>query len=235
MSKGITTDLGEAMRTLALVIVLFALGGCATQAQSEYERMGQAAAKAKANGQACLRQLTASAEYQEVGPLLPPFDGTLPSIELRNNRSVPSPDQSQTLMRLYNGHIRPCRDAATADISAVHPAYASVNTEVNAVWDEGYAKLTNREVTWGAFAAFDAALTAEQRKRISEASQRIVGNLQTQHAGEIQQRQAAAAAFQQFAYQQQVILQNQQMINAMNQPRMTNCQYVGTYLNCTTF
>jgi len=30
-------------------------------------------------------------------------------------------------------------------------------------------------------------------------------------------------------------MQNQQMINAMNQPRMTNCQYVGTYLNCTTF
>jgi hypothetical protein len=25
------------------------------------------------------------------------------------------------------------------------------------------------------------------------------------------------------------------MINAMKQPRMTNCQYVGAYLNCTTF
>jgi hypothetical protein len=119
-----------------LVIALFALGACATQAQSEYARMGQAAAKAKANGQACLRQLAASAEYQEVGSLLPPFDGTLPSIELRNNKSVPSPEQAQALMRLYNGHIRPCRDAATADVAAVHPAYASVNTEVNAVNDQ---------------------------------------------------------------------------------------------------
>jgi len=44
-----------------------------------------------------------------------------------------------------------------------------------------------------------------------------------------------AAAFSQWAYQQQVLLQNQQMINAMGQPRMTNCQYVGTMLNCTTF
>ena len=41
--------------------------------------------------------------------------------------------------------------------------------------------------------------------------------------------------FQIRAYQQQVLLQNQQAINAMNQPRMTNCQYVGTMLNCTTF
>ena len=78
MSKCIATDLVDAMRTSDLDITLFALGGCATQAQSEYERMGKAAAKAEANDQACLWQLAASAEYQEVGLLLPPFDGTLP-------------------------------------------------------------------------------------------------------------------------------------------------------------
>jgi hypothetical protein len=78
MSECIATDLVDAMRTSDLDITLFALGGCATQAQSEYERMGKAAAKAEANDQACLWQLAASAEYQEVGLLLPPFDGTLP-------------------------------------------------------------------------------------------------------------------------------------------------------------
>ena len=41
--------------------------------------------------------------------------------------------------------------------------------------------------------------------------------------------------YRKWAYQQQVLQQNQQAINAANRPRMTNCQYVGTYLNCTTF
>ena len=42
-------------------------------------------------------------------------------------------------------------------------------------------------------------------------------------------------ALQNWAYQQQILQQNQQLINAYNQPRMTNCQYAGAMLNCSTF
>ena len=47
MSKCIATDLVDAMRTSDLDITLFALGGCATQAQSEYERNGEGGRKGR--------------------------------------------------------------------------------------------------------------------------------------------------------------------------------------------
>ena len=51
----------------------------------------------------------------------------------------------------------------------------------------------------------------------------------------VQQRDAAAANAYNIYATQTMLNQNQQMINARNQPRMTNCQYVGAMLNCTTF
>jgi hypothetical protein len=63
----------------------------------------------------------------------------------------------------------------------------------------------------------------------------IASGLEKSHSAELARRQAAATALSNWAYQQQILLQNQQAINAMNQPRMTNCQYIGAMLNCTTF
>jgi hypothetical protein len=34
---------------------------------------------------------------------------------------------------------------------------------------------------------------------------------------------------------QQVVMQNQQMINAMNRPVMTNYRYIGPTLNCARY
>jgi hypothetical protein len=61
------------------------------------------------------------------------------------------------------------------------------------------------------------------------------GDLAQAHQYEIQQRQAALSALSQWAYQQQVVMQNQQMINAMNRPVMTSCRYIGATLNCASY
>jgi hypothetical protein len=45
------------------------------------------------------------------------------------------------------------------------------------------------------------------------------GALQNQHQFEVQQRQRAAEAFQQWSYQQQALANQQRAINAMNHPR----------------
>jgi hypothetical protein len=73
------------------------------------------------------------------------------------------------------------------------------------------------------------------RSQMAAAGESIQRGLQQSHNAEVQRRQAASVALQNWAYQQQVLQQNQQMINTMNQPRTMNCQYVGAMLNCSTF
>jgi hypothetical protein len=51
----------------------------------------------------------------------------------------------------------------------------------------------------------------------------------------MRQRQAAIANSYNAYATQTLLNQNQQMINAYNRPRSTNCNVVGGYLNCTTF
>jgi hypothetical protein len=78
------------------------------------------------------------------------------------------------------------------------------------------------------------ALGVQLQTRLATVSAAINRDLNASHNTEVAQRQAAAA-LSNWAYQQQVLLQNQQAVNAANRPRTTNCQYVGAYLNCTTF
>jgi hypothetical protein len=53
-------------------------------------------------------------------------------------------------------------------------------------------------------------------------------NLQQAHNMEVQQRQAAVAAYQNWA-------SRQQLIESMNRSRTTNCRYIGNSIHCTTF
>ena len=79
------------------------------------------------------------------------------------------------------------------------------------------------------------AIRNESAAKASTIGRAVVSGLQKSHDAEIAQRREAAAALSNWSYQQQVLLQNQQMINAINRPRMTTCQYVGAYLQCSTF
>jgi hypothetical protein len=101
--------------------------------------------------------------------------------------------------------------------------------------DANYLALAERKITWGEFNTATVAARNELTASLQAVGQAIDTKLQNAHAAEVQQRQAAAAALGNWAYQQQVLLQNQQAINAANRPRTTSCQYVGAYLNCTTF
>jgi hypothetical protein len=78
------------------------------------------------------------------------------------------------------------------------------------------------------------AINAESKARFDAVSAEIQKNLNETHASEMARRQQAVDALAQWAYQQQVLQQRQQMVNAMNRPRITTCQYFGATLNCTT-
>jgi hypothetical protein len=223
------------MRVLALVVALFAVGGCATGAQQQAARMNEAAQVMVADANAARARATALPSYQALKDKLPPLDGSPPSMALLTDTSRPNSEEVVALLEFHRDGLSAWRAVMLQDFAKVHPAYAAVAAETYAAADQQYARLVRRETTWGEYATMSAQRTTALRGELTRVGQQIKSELANAHAYEIQQRQAAAAAFSQWAYQQQVLQQNQQAINAVNRPRMTNCQYVGTYLNCTTF
>lgn len=197
--------------------------------------MNEAVQATKADLIAARDRAAALPSYQALKDKLPPLDGSPPSMELLTNASKPNVEDSSALLEFHREGLSPWRAVTLQDFAKVHPAYAAVAAEAYAAADQQYARLVRRESTWGEYATMSAQRTTAMRGALLRVDQQIKAELNNAHAYEIQQRQAAAAALSNWAYQQQVLLQNQQAINAANRPRMTNCQYVGTYLNCTTF
>lgn len=224
------------MRALAWVAIsVLCLSGCATGAQQQAAKMNEAAKAAISDGTVARDRAAALPSYQVLKDKIPPLDGSPSSMALQTNTSKPDAEEVAALLEFHRDGLSPWRAVALQDWAKVHPAYAAVAAETYAAADQQYARLVHRELSWGEYATFSAQRITAFRAAVTRIDQRIKAELGNAHAYEIQQRQAAAAAFSQWAYQQQVLQQNQQAINAANRPRMTNCQYVGTYLNCTTF
>jgi hypothetical protein len=224
------------MRALAWVAIsVLCLSACATGAQQQAARINEAVQVTKADLIAARDRAAALPSYQALKDKIPPLDGSSPSMALQTDTSKPNAEDVAALLEFHRDGLSPWRAVVLQDFAKVHPAYAAVAAETYVAADQQYARLVRREISWGDYATSSAQRTTAMRAALLRVDQQIKTELTNAHAYEIQQRQAAAAALSNWAYQQQVLLQNQQAINAANRPRMTNCQYVGTYLNCTTF
>lgn len=224
------------MRTIIFAgVALLLVGGCATQAQREYSRMGTASNQAKAAIEACVIQAKMLPSYSVVGTKLHFGDESEPSLDQRMDSSKATPEEVQALLAFHREGIEPCRRVMIDEASKVHPVVPGILAEGFANGDANYIRLVKREETWGDYITATDQNVRAVRAKLAQAEQAVVGKLEASHAQEVRQRQAAAAALSNWAYQQQVLLQQQQVINAMNRPVMTNCQRVGTMVNCTSY
>lgn len=230
------------MRRFTVLAVALLASACATAAETELDRMTTVHREGKARVSDCLAKARASAPYAVVGRYLPPLDGSAPSMSLRLNTDRPNAEQRSALVAFYNDQYRPCRDQALDTLQRQNPALAASAGEGIAASDAAYAQLAAGNVTWGQYADFSARLNAEQQSRVTATGQRIVAGLQSQHAQEVQQRQAASQALTNAGMglimldqNQQMIQQQQQLNNTLARPVTTNCRYVGRNLTCTSF
>jgi hypothetical protein len=223
------------MRRWAFVGMAILLAGCATAAQQEATRVKDTIAREKVNIGNCTAQITASETYQALKDKLPPPDGSPPSMALQANTSKPTEQQVALLLDYHRDQLSPCRKVTLQAFANVHPAFVAIVAQSYAESDASYARLVRREISWGGFASDSYARLQATKANVSQMGRQLDGELAQAHQYEVQQRQAALSALSQWAYQQQVVMQNQQMINAMNRPVMTNCRYVGATLNCTSY
>ncbi|HZQ01370.1 MAG TPA: hypothetical protein VFB13_17630 [Reyranella sp.] len=147
---------------------------------------------------------------------------------LQTNQSKPTPTESAVLLKLYDNYVLPCRKIALDGAARVNSAFSVVLACTYAESDVEYARLVRREESWGEFAQGSVRRRADLRQALQAAQSHINRDLGQSHAYEMQQRQAAAKALSDMAYQQQVIA-------AMNRPITTNCTRIGYAINCSSY
>jgi hypothetical protein len=137
---------------------------------------------------------------------------------------------------IYKAHkeIQDCRKIALEGLAKVHPIAVGPAIEAFDEQDKLLVELIGDKITWGTYNQQSKTLAAQTKLKLSQAGQQIDAQLQNQHQAEIAQRQQAAAAIQQWSYQQQVLANQRAAINAVNRPVITNCNYVGTTASCTS-
>ena len=211
------------------MLALLFLAGCETSAQKEASRMGEAVKTGLSQMRACNERAYASDEMQALKGKMPPLEGT-PAMELQTNTTLPTTQESAILTQLHRNYLAECRRIAVEEAAKAHPAFGAVVAQNNTQADIAYAKLVQRQTTWGQFAQASMERQTAVRAALVDAEGKIKQQLNSAHAFEIQQRQAMAAALSQMAYQQQVIA-------ALNKPITLNCtrSTSGRAIDCTGY
>ncbi len=222
------------MKLLILLLLAFAISGCSTRAGRETDRIKAAAAATFDQATQCRTQ-GQSAEWQQLAPYLPPLDGTEPSMTLRTNNDLPTTAQASLLVKLFNDQFQPCQALVVANLHTVHPSLAAVIAEFNATANHNYARLAGRQISWGAYAGLSASSNAEARANWTKTGQKIEAELAAREDAERERRQAALNNLYNVLATQTMLNQNQQLINAANQPRMTTCTRAAGTVSCMQF
>jgi hypothetical protein len=166
---------------------------------------------------------------------LPPDDfNTSTPLPLLTDDTKPTPEQVKHLFALH-AEYQPCRKLALENLGSIHPGLVALFAEAYAKQDERTIRLAKRAVTWGE----NARATIQERQEIAAKfvalSQQVDRNLAASHAAEMERRQQASQALLMWGIYQQQLNQQQQMINAMSRPVVTNCNYVGRQIRCMSY
>ena len=210
------------------ITALLLLGGCATQSQRESERMQSQlvatnqqmescynSARAKAPGRALSKKMIAGTDN---------YDFRLLSID-----KYATEEDVQNIFA-WRELVQPCRKAYIEGMGKVHASFVTVVVEVINFSDINYAKLIERKITFGEANKRWVENSSQIKRRWDEVASSINRDLRFAHQDELAQRRAAATALQQWSYQQQ-------LLNSMTQSKITttNCNIIGSLINCTSY
>jgi hypothetical protein len=99
------------------------------------------------------------------------------------------------------------------------------------------ADLIQRKITWSEVNKSRLALNDQLIHKLQVFNKETNRQFAASHESELAQQQAAANALAQWAYQQQVLRQNQKLISRqlMNSLVITDCQRFGDSIRCSSY
>jgi len=212
---------------IALLSMVFVIGGCATAARRQAQQADTAIREAVAQVEACVAAVYAKPEYASLIPHNPnPATGQHTMAQLTDESFI-SPEDAKLFAARYDEGIG-CRTHYLNAISAVRPDLVPILAGTYTRGAIVVVRLIERQDTWGESARQSEAILSDQREKLAAANHQWGADLSAANQVEIAQRQAAAAALLQWSSQQQ-------MINAATRPVVTNCNRFGPSVNCTSY
>ena len=226
---------------LIIIIVLsIILHGCTTinvyetQAQRQHQRMQAQVKTAVQESLSCTQPILASNVAERIRQrfILDPDDAD--RIQKLADRGFANDSEIQDLLNFYAAR-RPCQKLFIEKLGSIYPSLVAVIAQGYTEADVDLAALLNNEITVGLFNKQSLDRITRIQREWQQAEQQAYSVLSQSHQEEIQQRQIATQNLQNWFFQQQLLLQQQNLINATNRPRSLNCRYVGNTMQCSSF
>jgi type III secretory pathway component EscV len=214
-------------RPCLFLLAVLSVAGCTTVAQRQAQQAGSATREAVAQSKACNAVIFAKPEYAPLIEHTPDPATGQATMALLTDESLISPQQAK-LFGARHDELNQCRSRLLTALSAVRPDVVLI---LSSEYTNGAAlavQLVERKITWGEWARQGQALLNNARQQLAAADRKWIAELNASHQAEMGQRQAAAAALLQWSAQQQ-------LINAANRPVVTNCNRLGSSVNCTSY
>lgn len=213
---------------------VLALTGCAIHGQKQARHIEGQLKYAISQNELCQAWLEQSDVYQRLETILIlSEDDSHPAKKLLIERNA-AESEKDDLVRL-NNLAAVCRKNNLEYFGRVHDDFVALLATWYAENDELILDLLKDEITIGKANEIANQRIAERKTQSDSAGTRITQQLETSQQAEMADRERAVAAMRQWNHQQQLIWQNQQMSNSINKPTITDCNYIGNSVNCTTY
>jgi hypothetical protein len=209
------------------------LTGCATQAQKQHQQMQTQLQYTLSENKRCQAEMKKEEAHQRVEATLISGENDPNAIKKMLINRVATQAEKEDLMVVYD-RLAVCRKNTLNNLGSVHPDFVALLARWYSENDETLVMILKEEVTIGAANEVLNKRFAKRNDEWNAVANGIYQQLQTSYQIEMANRQRAAAAMQQWNYQQQ-LQQNQQLINSLNRPTTTNCYQVGNNINCTNY
>jgi hypothetical protein len=226
--------MARAYRTCLVFCFCILAAGCfGTGAQVESGRLQGVAQATRESSAACIRAIAENPTFAPIAAKTNLTSDPFP-LKMLADTTYPTKREIELLYQLHAAS-QECRKIHLDGASKYHPLMVTVFVNEFSESDKVWTQAVSGKLSWGKFNQAREDLRTQGAAKLTQANAEIISQLQNQHQFELEQRQRAAAALQQWSYQQQALANQQQAINSMNQPRTVNCNYVGSVLQCNSF
>jgi hypothetical protein len=215
-------------------IPIISIIGCATAAQQRAAQLRRDIPVVIAKSKSCSDAVDDKPNYLQVGYRTASKNLRTPTLAQLTDDGLATDEETALIVDRHNDMAH-CREQLIKELMNVESGVIPIMTTYWQMGDLVLADLITRKITFGEANKRRSALVNEQVAKLTEYGNQLDRNLAAAHNAEIQNRDAAFSALLQWSQQQQMLMQNQQMLNAINKPVTTNCYRIGNSVQCTSY
>lgn len=216
-------------KTMVITIVIFCISmvSCQTTAQKTTASIVENFTLMREKETTCLNKIYSNPVYQ---PLRERINNN-PTLTQLTDKELPTDEELRLIVTEHNERAV-CRTVIIEGLMNSVPGLIPVFVQYYNTNDLILADLIERKINWGeGNKRLRASFLELQTQAISTVKQ-LERDLSVSHNNELAQRQAAYNSFRQWRQNQEALRQNQQMIDSLNRPVITDCTRFGNTVNC---